>query len=65
MGPISINEWLLSLGLPQYIGIFMETGWDEVQYLGSLTEQSLLDMKITEIEHRERILHSVRDLQHR
>lgn len=61
--PESINQWLLDLGLPQYISDFLRQGWDDVRFITDLTPNDLtMHLKITNDEHQERILQSVKDM---
>ena len=60
--PATINEWLLNLGLPQYINIFFEHGWDQLTFIGDLTEKDLFLMNVNDPEHRRRVLDSIRDM---
>ncbi len=60
--PATIIEWLMNLGLPQYGHELLNSGWDNVEYLDSLTEKDLIDASITNALHRKRMLDSIRSL---
>ncbi|XP_072033461.1 phosphatidylinositol 3,4,5-trisphosphate 5-phosphatase 1-like isoform X2 [Amphiura filiformis] len=60
--PSTIIEWLMNLGLPQYGHELLHSGWDNVEYLDSLTEKDLQDANITNPQHRKRMLDSIRSL---
>lgn len=61
--PSTVNEWLLNLGLPQYIQTFHENGWDSMECVGDITATDLTKMEMTEEGHRERVLKSITDIQ--
>ncbi|KAM5179662.1 ankyrin repeat and SAM domain-containing protein 1A isoform 2-T2 [Mantella aurantiaca] len=54
----SVAQWLDSLGLLQYEGKFVLNGFDDVRFLTDniLEDQDLLDIGITDFEHRRRLL---------
>nr|DBA33836.1 TPA: hypothetical protein GDO54_001463 [Pyxicephalus adspersus] len=54
----SVAQWLESLGLPQYESKFVLNGFDDVCFLTDniLEDQDLVDIGITDIEHRRRLL---------
>ncbi len=60
--PSTINEWLLNLGLPQYITVFFEHGWDQVDFIYNITFEDLKTMKIQEPEHQQRLLKSIKEM---
>ncbi|CAH1781564.1 unnamed protein product [Owenia fusiformis] len=60
--PATINEWLLNLGLPQYINNFLQSGWDQLQFCTGITAQDLVQIKIFNLEHRNRILTSLKEM---
>lgn len=60
--PNSIEQWLRSLNLENYVNVFGENGFTELDKLTSLTnEDLLLILKIDKMGHRKRILASLGD----
>ncbi|XP_006819144.1 phosphatidylinositol 3,4,5-trisphosphate 5-phosphatase 2A-like [Saccoglossus kowalevskii] len=60
--PKTISEWLMNLGLPQYVTRLMDNGWDSVVFLDSIMNSDLIEAGVTNEEHRQRMLKSVADM---
>ena len=61
--PMTINEWLLDLSLPEYIPIFFQEGWDSMSYvIKDLTPSDLDHMSISNPSHIKRIMESLADM---
>lgn len=43
----SVGEWLMQLGLNQYEEVMMESGYDDIDFVSSVTEEELTDIGIT------------------
>ena len=61
--PVTIIEWLMNLGLPQYGHELLNNGWDNIAYLDTIANQDLLDANVTDPNHRKRMLDSIRSMQ--
>jgi len=62
--PPSITKWLTTIGLPQYIPMFLEQEF-ELERLHALNNEILtLDLGIKLVGHRVRILSSIQDKEH-
>ncbi|KAL3265731.1 hypothetical protein HHI36_009933 [Cryptolaemus montrouzieri] len=59
----SVEMWLQSLGMGDYIGLFMNSGFDDVNFLnGVLEEADLTEMGLTSELERQIILNSIAQL---
>ncbi|XP_018335767.1 ankyrin repeat and SAM domain-containing protein 1A-like isoform X2 [Agrilus planipennis] len=59
----SVDEWLKSLDMNNYVKLFIEKGFDEIDFLnGILSESDLIEMGITSELDRQLILDSCKDL---
>ena len=43
----SIGEWLMQLGLSQYDYVMLDSGYDDIDFVVSVTEEDLMDIGIT------------------
>lgn len=60
--PETIGEWMSSLGLPQYTAPFIKNGWDQINFLAQISDQDLVNMGISDSQHRKRILQSLNEM---
>ncbi|MEQ2242807.1 hypothetical protein ILYODFUR_000503 [Ilyodon furcidens] len=58
----SIEEWLLTLHLPQYVSFFQEARFQVVEDCRGLTDERLLELQVIPTGHRKRILRSLEAL---
>ncbi|XP_047242334.1 arf-GAP with Rho-GAP domain, ANK repeat and PH domain-containing protein 2 isoform X3 [Girardinichthys multiradiatus] len=58
----SIEEWLLTLRLPQYVSFFQEARFHVVEDCRGLTDERLLELQVILTGHRKRILRSLEAL---
>ena len=40
-------EWLMQLGLNQYEEVMMESGYDDIDFVSSVTEEELIEIGIS------------------
>ncbi|XP_048858293.1 SAM and SH3 domain-containing protein 1a isoform X2 [Brienomyrus brachyistius] len=62
-GVSTTSDWLVSVGLPMYIGGFKAVGLDSLEHVTSLTEQVLLRAGVQEERHVQRLLEEARRVQ--
>ncbi|XP_071798602.1 phosphatidylinositol 3,4,5-trisphosphate 5-phosphatase 1-like [Asterias amurensis] len=60
--PSTIMEWLMNLGLPQYGYQLLNSGWDNVTYLDTITDKDLVECQIKDKDHRVRMLESIQSM---
>ncbi|XP_025080135.1 phosphatidylinositol 3,4,5-trisphosphate 5-phosphatase 2-like isoform X2 [Pomacea canaliculata] len=60
--PKTIQEWLATLGLTEYLSLFLRNGCDTIGSVANLTAAQVMKMGIKHPEHRTRILQSVHEL---
>jgi len=62
--PRDISTWLSALGLPQYLEILRQNGYDNVDFLsdGVLEEDDMISIGIIDSKHRRRLLESAQNL---
>ncbi|XP_063810989.1 ankyrin repeat and SAM domain-containing protein 1A isoform X3 [Pseudophryne corroboree] len=60
----SVAQWLESLGLLQYESKFVLNGFDDIRFLTDniLEDQDLIDIGITDMQHRRRLLQAAHSL---
>lgn len=59
----TLEQWLESLGLIEYLDTFTENGWENLMVLTELTEGDLDRMSIKKMTDRIKILRAVSSLQ--
>lgn len=62
-GASTTSDWLVSVGLPMYIGGFKAVGLHSLEHVSSLTEQVLLRAGVQEERHVRRLLEEARRVQ--
>lgn len=60
--PTTISQWLMDLGLPQYIHGLVENGWDNMDFINDLTETDLSEASVNVASHRQKILLSIANM---
>lgn len=60
--PSTISQWLMDLGLPQYIHGLVENGWDSIAYIDDITDKDLCEANVQNASHRQKILLSIRNM---
>jgi len=53
-----LSKWLNSLGLEEYMEVFVRNGYDTMDLIGLLEEKDLDHMAITLPGHRKKLLHA-------
>ncbi|CAH1958287.1 unnamed protein product [Acanthoscelides obtectus] len=62
-GTLTVEKWLQSIGLGDYSGMFMNSGFDDINFLnGVLEENDLKEMGITSEVERQIILDTIKQL---
>ncbi|VEN34928.1 unnamed protein product [Callosobruchus maculatus] len=62
-GTLTVEKWLQSIGLGDYAGMFMNSGFDDINFLnGVLEENDLKEMGITSEVERQIILDTIKQL---
>ena len=56
----TVEEWLASIGLEEYLTNFVEEGYEHLDYIHDLTEGDLKDLGITRLGHVKMLLHSIK-----
>ncbi|XP_066146580.1 ankyrin repeat and SAM domain-containing protein 1A-like [Euwallacea fornicatus] len=60
---MTVEKWLQSIGMGDYVGLFMSNGFDNVGFLNGVIEESdLIDMGITSKEERSAMLEAIKQL---
>lgn len=60
--PTTISQWLMDLGLPQYIHDLVANGWDRIAFIHNISDSDLLEAGIHDPKHRRRILESIKNM---
>ncbi|KAK7090622.1 phosphatidylinositol 3,4,5-trisphosphate 5-phosphatase 2-like isoform X2 [Littorina saxatilis] len=60
--PKTVQEWLSSMGLTEYLPLFLRIGCDTMASVHNLTAAQVMKMGIRHPEHRTRLLQSVHEL---
>eukprot|EP00484_Ammonia_sp_Unknown_P013941 CAMPEP_0197074676 /NCGR_PEP_ID=MMETSP1384-20130603/211227_1 /TAXON_ID=29189 /ORGANISM="Ammonia sp." /LENGTH=467 /DNA_ID=CAMNT_0042513517 /DNA_START=82 /DNA_END=1485 /DNA_ORIENTATION=- len=56
-----VAAWLRDIvGLPQYVAVFFEHGFDRMAFIENMNESDLIDMKIQKTGHKKRILQQIK-----
>ena len=57
--PSTVAEWLHDLDMEQYVQVFMEQGWDHLDFLHLLTDPDLVNLGVLNPTHRQMILNRI------
>ena len=57
-----MQEWLSGIGLPEYVALFLRSGYDSINSLKQLNAASIMKIGVRDGEHSMRILNSIREL---
>eukprot|EP01084_Bolivina_argentea_P145619 255192_1 len=59
-----LSDWLTDVvGLPQYIDTFIENGFEDLESLENVTMDDLIEIKITKLGHRKKLLAKIQSIQ--
>ncbi|XP_070538034.1 phosphatidylinositol 3,4,5-trisphosphate 5-phosphatase 2-like isoform X2 [Ptychodera flava] len=57
--PKTISQWMSNIGLPYYARDLIESGWDNIEFIDSITDEDLEEAGIVDVGHKQRILRSI------
>ncbi|XP_014667322.1 PREDICTED: phosphatidylinositol 3,4,5-trisphosphate 5-phosphatase 2A-like [Priapulus caudatus] len=58
----TIGDWLSVINLQQYTNRFLFKGWDSLEFITDLTKEDLEEMNVSNVEHQDTILNSIKEL---